>query len=114
MKRSNLDISTGKPDAPPPYAREASDVAADLGSDLSNGLTGAEATARLTRYGPNKITGEKPPSVLVIALTQMRDPMNMMLIAVTAVSFVIGQIPVGDHHGPAQSCGMWCSDRGTN
>jgi Ca2+-transporting ATPase len=95
MKRSNLDISTGKPDAPPQYAREASDVAADLGSDLSNGLTSAEATARLTRYGPNRITGEKPPSIVVVALTQLRDPMNIMLIAVTLVSFLIGQVSTG-------------------
>ena len=47
MKRSNLDISTGKPDAPPPYAREASDVAADLGSDLSNGLNPASTSQPL-------------------------------------------------------------------
>jgi Ca2+-transporting ATPase len=56
-------------------------------------LSIAKAASRLARYGPNKITGEKPPSVLVVALTQLRDPMNMMLVAVTAVSFVIGQIP---------------------
>ena len=59
------------------------------------GLTGAEAAARLARYGPNQITGEKPPSILVVALTQLRDPMNIMLIAVTAVSFVIGQVSTG-------------------
>ena len=66
-----------------------------LGTDPSGGLTAAEAASRLARYGPNKITGEKPPSILVVALTQLRDPMNIMLIAVTAVSFAIGQVSTG-------------------
>ena len=61
----------------------------------SMGLTSAEASSRLARYGPNQITGEKPPSILVVALTQLRDPMNIMLVAVTAVSFAIGQVSTG-------------------
>ena len=80
---------------PPPYARAAAEVATDLGSDPSMGLTSAEASSRLAAYGPNQISGEKPPSILVVALTQLRDPMNIMLIAVTAVSFVIGQVSTG-------------------
>ena len=80
---------------PPPYARDAAEVATDLGSDPSMGLTSAEASSRLAAYGPNQISGEKPPSILVVALTQLRDPMNIMLIAVTAVSFVIGQVSTG-------------------
>ena len=97
MTRSNTDIPAADPapDSARPYAREAADVAAELGSDPSTGLTDAEATARLARYGPNQITGEKPPSVLTVALTQLRDPMNIMLVAVTAVSFAIGQISTG-------------------
>ena len=82
-------------DAPEPYVREAVDVSAALGSDLSSGLTRTEATSRLSRYGRNEIKGEKPPSILVVALTQLRDPMNIMLIVVTAVSFVIGQVSTG-------------------
>ncbi len=78
-----------------PYSRAAIDVAAELGTDPSAGLTNAEAASRLARFGPNKIAGEKPPSILVVALTQLRNPMNIMLIAVTAVSFAIGQISTG-------------------
>ena len=65
------------------------------GPTPATGLAPAEATSRLARYGPNKIAGEKPPSILVVALTQLRDPMNIMLIAVTAVSFAIGQVSTG-------------------
>src|SRR6478609_2225139 len=97
MSSSNVDISAEPSDraAPPPYARAANDVAATLGTDPSDGLSGAEAASRLARYGPNKITGEKPPSILVVALTLLRDPMNIMLVAVTAVSFAIGQVSTG-------------------
>src|SRR6478672_5458760 len=97
MSSSNLDrpVRSTDSNSPPTYAREAADVATALGSDPSMGLTSAEATARLSRFGRNQITGEKPPSVLVIALSQLRNPMNIMLIVVTAVSFAIGQVSTG-------------------
>ena len=68
---------------------------AALETDADRGLTQAEVAARVSRYGPNEITGEKPPSVWQVAVEQLREPMNIMLIAVTAVSFVIGEVPTG-------------------
>jgi Ca2+-transporting ATPase len=79
----------------PPYGREGTEVAAELGCDLTNGLGTSEARARLARFGPNEIAKEKPPSVWRVALEQLRDPMNIMLIAVTAVSFAIGESSTG-------------------
>jgi len=76
----------------PPYARDANDVVAELGSDSATGLTAAEAAQRLSRYGPNQVTSEKPPSVWEVALGQLRDPMNIMLIFVTVASVVIGEV----------------------
>ena len=95
---SAVAVTAGDPDpaAPPavcPGRRRRSRPR--WGPTLTIGLTGAEAAARLARYGPNQITGEKPPSILAVALTQLRDPMNIMLIAVTAVSFAIGQVSTG-------------------
>lgn len=75
----------------PPFAREASAVLAELGSDQSAGLSNQEAAHRLSQFGPNQVTGEKPPSVWAVALGQLRDPMNMMLVAVIVASLVIGQ-----------------------
>ena len=46
----------------------------------------------MSRYGPNQIAAEKPPSLWAVALQQLRDPMNIMLVAVVAVSLVIGQV----------------------
>ena len=77
------------------FAQDAAAVAAALETDADQGLTQAEAAARLTRHGPNELTGEKPPSVWQIAIEQLREPMNIMLIAVTAVSFAIGEVPTG-------------------
>ena len=84
-----------RPDELPPYARDAADVVTALGSDAASGLTGAEASARLARVGPNEIAREEPPSVWQVALQQLRDPMNIMLIAVTVVSLAIGQVSTG-------------------
>jgi Ca2+-transporting ATPase len=88
-------VQAPDPSGAPPYAREASDVVSELGSDADAGLTGAEAAARLARVGPNEISKEAPPSVWEVALAQLRDPMNIMLIAVTIVSFVIGEVSTG-------------------
>jgi P-type Ca2+ transporter type 2C len=77
------------------YAKDATEVLAALGGDAERGLTAAEAASRLSRFGPNAITGEKPPSVWVIALAQLRDPMNLMLVAVTVISLLIDQVATG-------------------
>src|SRR4051812_8200576 len=77
----------------PVYGQEAAAVVAAFTSDAGSGLTGAEASSRLTRHGPNQITSEKPPSIWTVALGQLRDPMNIMLVAVAVVSLVIGEVP---------------------
>ena len=76
----------------PPFAQPAEDVVVELQSSADQGLTSAEAAARLGTYGPNSIKGEKPPSVVSIALGQLRDPMNLMLVAVAIVSLIIGEV----------------------
>jgi Ca2+-transporting ATPase len=76
-----------------PYLLEPDAVLGDLRSNADSGLTAADARERLQRYGPNQIRAEAPPSIWHIALAQLRDPMNLMLVAVTVVSLVIGQVP---------------------
>ena len=79
----------------PPYQLRPEDVVAASGSDVDRGLTGAEASRRLATDGPNAITAEKPPSTAAVALAQLRNSMNIMLIAVTIVSFAIGEVSTG-------------------
>ena len=89
------DTSMATPGPTAPFAHAAAEVVASAGSDADAGLTAAEAEARLARYGANEITGEPPPSLWAVALAQLRDPMNIMLVAVAAVSVVIGQVSTG-------------------
>jgi P-type Ca2+ transporter type 2C len=79
-------------EATPPYLRPTADVVRDLHTDVTSGLSAQEAAERLATHGPNQITAEKPPSAVAVALTQLRDPMNIMLVAVTVVSLLIGQV----------------------
>jgi Ca2+-transporting ATPase len=73
------------------FALDVESVVAGVGSDVERGLTSGDAANRLYRFGPNQIAEEKPPSIVSIALTQLRDPMNIMLIAVIVISLLISQ-----------------------
>ncbi len=75
--------------APAWYHQPVAEVVGQLGSDADSGLSVATAATRLAEHGPNVIVSEPAPSVLAIALTQVRDSMNLMLIAVSVVSMVI-------------------------
>ncbi|MCU0277424.1 MAG: cation-translocating P-type ATPase [Candidatus Nanopelagicales bacterium] len=73
------------------YAQSAADVARQLHVDPVDGLTSTQVADATKTYGPNTLTKDKPPSVWQVALSQFRDPMTLMLVAVAAVSFVIAQ-----------------------
>ncbi|WP_062303960.1 cation-translocating P-type ATPase [Demequina subtropica] len=73
------------------WSMEAATVAAELGTGL-DGLTGGEAAERLARYGPNALTAAKAATLWQLALRQLVDPMNLMLVAVTAISAAIGEV----------------------
>lgn len=68
-------------------------MVAALGSDSGTGLTAADAADRTVRFGVNEIAAEPAPSLWATAGRQVRDLMNLMLIAVALVSIVIGEIP---------------------
>lgn len=75
------------------HVQEPDTVVAALNSDRHSGLTAGEAGARRRRYGSNEIASEPGPSMWAIALRQLEDPMNLMLVAVAVVSVVIGEVP---------------------
>lgn len=89
------ETTTEAPSQTPWFTLEPDAVVAALGSDAQSGLTSAEAATRLAAHGPNAIAAEPAPSVWQLALKQLVDPMNIMLVAVTVISFIIGQTPVG-------------------
>ena len=78
-----------------PYCATPEAVIDELRSDREHGLSQVEVDRRLTKYGRNEIAAEKPPSMVAVALAQLRDPMNLMLIVVTLVSIAIGELSTG-------------------
>ena len=55
------------------YAVDVASVVAAMGSDAASGLSRSESASRLTRFGPNEIAREKPPSLWAVAGGQLRD-----------------------------------------
>ncbi len=74
------------------YNQPTEAVVTELGSDASAGLSTSEAASRLASHGPNVIAAEPSPSVWAVALNQLKDSMNLMLVAVTVVSLLIGEV----------------------
>ena len=70
-----------------PYLAEKEDVLAEAGSSMQ-GLSEAEAAARLTRCGPNKLKEGKKDSLVVKFLGELKDPMTIVLIVAAIVSAV--------------------------
>ena len=70
-------------------------MASRLSADVTNGLSDSEVDRRIAQYGLNEIPQEPPPSTWSIALEQLSNPMNIMLIIVAVASVLIGQVPTG-------------------
>jgi len=68
------------------WATSVEQAAHDLGSSL-NGLSTAEATARLRRYGANTPQGKQSSRVLPLLLRQLGSPIVLVLIAAAVLSF---------------------------
>jgi len=56
------------------------------------GLSASEVQARLKRFGPNELPGNKPRSVWAIAAEVVREPMFLLLIAAGSIYLVLGDV----------------------
>ncbi len=73
-------------------ARTAADaVLKELGSQLS-GLSEAEAASRLQRYGMNAIAQEKHQSAFMRLVSNMKNPLVLLLLALGLLSFLTGDL----------------------
>ncbi len=79
----------------PWWATAPQEVSAALEVNPDRGLDAAEVASRRARYGENKIAAEPTPTRWALALRELGDPMNLMLVVVAVASFIIGQRPVG-------------------
>ncbi len=73
----------------PEYQLAADEVLRALGGDAARGLSGAEARARLARYGPNQLAAERPVPAWRKFLAQFRDALVVLLLIATAVSVAL-------------------------
>ncbi len=55
------------------------------------GLSRAEATARLAKYGPNTLPSGKPPTLLVMFLRQFLGPLIYVLLVAGVISLLLGE-----------------------
>ncbi|WP_347978281.1 cation-translocating P-type ATPase [Microbacterium sp. ProA8] len=92
---SAVETTAGSPAETAWYSQDPDAVIAAFRTDRDRGLTAADAAQRLAEHGPNSITAEKPPSTWQVALKQLADPMNVMLVAVAIISLFINQVSVG-------------------
>ena len=73
------------------YCKAYQDVLADVGS-TAEGLSALQAQERLETYGPNKLKEAEKPTLLQRFLTQLKDPMLIILLVAAAVSAVTGML----------------------
>ena len=74
------------------YLASAEDVLASQKSSAEEGLTAAEAAARLASVGPNKLKEEEKTPLWKRFFEQMADPMVIMLLVAAAISAATGFI----------------------
>jgi Ca2+-transporting ATPase len=79
-----------------PWLVDAAEVAADLGADVRNGLTSAEAAARLERYGHNELESAEAVPPWRRLLAQFADPLIYLLLAAVVVSVVAWAVEGAD------------------
>lgn len=70
-----------------PWHRDGATVAAELGTDVSIGLSSAEVSARRASYGSNRLEAAVVVPAWRKFLTQFADPLVYLLIGAVVVSF---------------------------
>ena len=73
------------------YTQSAEEVLQGLGV-TAEGLSTAEAQKRREQYGPNKLKEAPKPTLLQRFLTQLKDPMLIILMVAAAVSALTGML----------------------
>ena len=73
-----------------PYLSESREVVSSQATDAERGLTAQEASARLEKFGLNKLAEGKKTPLWRRFLDQLADPMIIMLIVAAAISAAVG------------------------
>ena len=73
------------------HAWSIEQTAKELNTDLTKGLTSAEAAARLGRNGPNELKEKPRPGFLSLLLDQFKNFLIIILIAAAILSLLLGE-----------------------
>ncbi|MDN3722166.1 cation-transporting P-type ATPase [Roseibium salinum] len=82
--------STGRLEAP--YARDAEEIAGELETRPSRGLSSKEASRRRQVHGPNQLRGHETRSALAILAHQFASIIVWLLCAAAVMSLVLGDV----------------------
>ena len=72
-----------------PHNQQIGEVMTDLATNQQQGLSAAEATARIAKYGENKLREKKKKTTLQRFFDQFKDAMIIILLIAAVVSFVM-------------------------
>lgn len=75
-----------------PHALAVHEALDTLGTQLHEGLTNAEAQARLERYGPNELKEKPRPGFLKLLLDQFNNFLIIILIVAAVLSLLLGEV----------------------
>ena len=78
------------------------EIATELACDLDRGLTSDEALLRIERHGPNELPVPAPPLRWRRFLEQFRDPLVLLLLVATVISFAVWLLE-GAHGIPVEA-----------
>jgi Ca2+-transporting ATPase len=85
-----------------PHALAATDVLAQLGTDSRQGLSAAEAAARLARHGRNELPAAPPVPHWRRFLAQFESPLVLLLLAATGIALLVWWYE-GARHAPYEA-----------
>ena len=71
------------------YTKTVKQTEKELKTDLEFGLTSEEVRKRQQKYGPNKLSEAKPPSIIVLFLRQFNNLFTYILLVAALISFFL-------------------------
>lgn len=73
------------------YQSEVAEVQQTLDTSLVEGLSSAEASLRLAKYGPNQIHSQSEKSFISLFIEQLKNPIVLILLGTTAIAIFAGK-----------------------
>lgn len=74
------------------YEKSINETIKEFDTDLQNGLSSGQVQEKANKYGLNKLTAQKPKSMLSLIFEQINSVLIYILIAAAVISAVLGEI----------------------